>query len=140
MLEEDVILSKVSIIKNCLRTIQKVTEGNPKKLEDLLIQDVFVLNIQRSVQASIDIAQVVISKKDLSLSSSYKDTFYILTKEKIISPALCKKMQNMVGFRNIAVHDYQKLNLDILKTILKKHLPDFEEFYSKILRWMKMKK
>lgn len=34
----------------------------------------------------------------------------------------------MIGFRNIAVHNYQKLNLDILQKIIENNLEDFSEF------------
>ena len=40
----------------------------------------------------------------------------------------------MVGFRNIAVHDYQTLNLDILKQIVENHLGDFTSFTKQILK------
>jgi uncharacterized protein YutE (UPF0331/DUF86 family) len=43
-------------------------------------------------------------------------------------------MQAMVGFRNIAVYDYQNLNLDIIIEILEKHLNDFIEFINQILK------
>jgi uncharacterized protein YutE (UPF0331/DUF86 family) len=42
-------------------------------------------------------------------------------------------MQSMVGFRNIAIHEYQALDADILKAILIKNLQDFEQFYTTIL-------
>jgi len=42
-------------------------------------------------------------------------------------------MQAMVGFRNIAVHDYQSLNLDIIIEIVKNHLNDFTEFINQII-------
>jgi len=41
-------------------------------------------------------------------------------------------MQSMVGFRNIAVHDYQNLNLEIVIAIIEKHLIDFERFIQEI--------
>lgn len=34
----------------------------------------------------------------------------------------------MVGFRNIAVHDYQAINLDIVESIVKTRLDDFREW------------
>ena len=37
-------------------------------------------------------------------------------------------MQAMVGFRNIAVHDYTPLNLEVIKAIIEKHLADFGDF------------
>ncbi len=42
-------------------------------------------------------------------------------------------MKAMVGFRNIAVHDYQAINQDILQQILEKHLSDFTTYTKQIL-------
>ena len=134
MLEKDVILSKISIIKNCLNTIKRATDLNSDKLDDTIVQDVFVLNIQRAVQAAIDIANVLISQKALKLPATYKDCFKILSENKLIDKALCEKMIKMVGFRNIAVHDYQQIDVGILKSILNEHLVDFEEFYTEIYK------
>ncbi|MDZ7724280.1 MAG: DUF86 domain-containing protein [candidate division KSB1 bacterium] len=132
MLEQDVILSKISIIKNCLNTIQKATQLDPDKLNDIMVQDVFVLNLQRAIQAAIDMANVVISQRGLKLPASYRECFMILRDNQVIDAELCEKMVKMTGFRNIAVHDYQQINVVILKEILKNHLIDLETFYSLI--------
>ena len=47
---------------------------------------------------------------------------------------LANKMANMVGFRNIAVYEYEKINLEILKNIVDHHLSDIEQFYSSVLK------
>jgi uncharacterized protein YutE (UPF0331/DUF86 family) len=60
-------------------------------------------------------------------------SFYILFDNDWIDSETCKMMQNMVGFRNIAIHDYQEIDLEILKSILTKNLSDFEKFYKQIL-------
>jgi uncharacterized protein YutE (UPF0331/DUF86 family) len=39
----------------------------------------------------------------------------------------------MVGFHNVAVHDYQKLSLEVVKSILENHLNDFRAFSSAIM-------
>ncbi len=44
-------------------------------------------------------------------------------------------IHNMIGFRNIAVHDYQALSLEILQAILEKHIDDFKKFTKAILQW-----
>lgn len=41
---------------------------------------------------------------------------------------------NMIGFRNIAVRDYQALEIDILEAILEKHVDDFKDFTKVILK------
>jgi uncharacterized protein YutE (UPF0331/DUF86 family) len=132
MFEKDSILSKISIIKNCLKTIDKATGSKTEALDDIIIQDAFVLNLQRSIQACIDIANIIIAKKGLKIPSTYKDSFHILSDDGIIESELKDKMLSMVGFRNIAVHDYQKLDANILKSILSKNLVDIEEFYTGI--------
>ena len=136
MLEKDVVYSKISIIKNCLKSIEHATGLKPEKLDEIMIQDVFVLNVQRAVQACIDLANIVISMKGFKLPASYKQSFQILEENKIIEPSMADEMMKMVGFRNIAVHDYQELDVDILKSILKKHLPGFEKFYTKIYEFV----
>ncbi len=43
----------------------------------------------------------------------------------------------MTGFRNIAVHDYEALDIEIMKSILVHRLKDLEDFYSAVLRHFK---
>ncbi|MBL5779720.1 hypothetical protein B5V88_06355 [Heyndrickxia sporothermodurans] len=39
----------------------------------------------------------------------------------------------MVGFRNIALHDYQEIRIVILQKIIDNHLVDFMQFTKTIL-------
>ena len=132
MLEKDAILSKIAIIKNCLNTIQKVTGMDSTKLDDFMVEDVFVLNLQRAIQAAIDMANIIIAMKGWRLPTSYKDSFKELFKQKIIDQATFEQMSKMIGFRNIAVHEYTELNRAILASILQNNLKDLENYYSLI--------
>jgi uncharacterized protein YutE (UPF0331/DUF86 family) len=134
MPDKDVVFAKVASIQKCLKRIKEVTGLKPGALDDINNQDIFVLNLQRAVQAAIDLAAHMIASEGLGLPDTIKDNFVRLEQAGIISIDLSKKMQSMAGFRNIAIHDYQAINVDILKTILVKHLKDLEEFYTGILR------
>lgn len=133
MPETDVILAKVSTIQRCLRRIKEVTNLNPESLDNINTQDIFILNLQRAVEAAIDIAAHIVASESLGLSTTIKDNFRLLKRADIINDNLFKKMESMVGFRNIAIHDYREINVDILKSILSKHLKDLEEFYSTVI-------
>jgi len=133
MPDKDVILAKVSTIQKCLNRIKDVTNLMPGSIDNMDKQDIFILNLQRAVEAAIDIAAHTVASGGLGLATTIKDNFRLLKKAGIIDDGLLKKMESMVGFRNIAIHDYQTMDVDILKTILKKHLRDLEEFYSVIL-------
>lgn len=133
MIDRDIVIEKVGNIQRCLKRIADVTEMSPDHLDDINIQDVFVLNLQRSVQACIDLAAHIIAFEGLGLPSSLKEHFDLLIREGIISKDLGEKMIAMVGFRNIAVHEYQNIDKNILKGILQNNLKDIEHFYKKIL-------
>src|SRR4030067_2327228 len=92
MLEKDAVLSKISIIKNCLNSIKSVTNLDPAKLDEIFIQDVYVLNLQRAIQASIDIANIIVAKKGFKLPAAYKDSFLILRQNNILDKDLTDKM------------------------------------------------
>lgn len=133
MPDKDVVLAKTASIQKCLRRIKEVTGLNPESLDEINKQDIFVLNLQRAVQSTIDLAAHVIASEGLGVPDTIRDNFLRLEQAGIIGRDLAKRMQAMVGFRNIAIHDYQAINIDILKTILGKHLKDLEEFYTVIL-------
>jgi uncharacterized protein YutE (UPF0331/DUF86 family) len=136
MLEKDAILSKISIIKRCLETVKKVTGLDPGSLDEIIAQDVFVLNLQRSIQACIDIANILIAQNGWNLPASYREAFLILSEKKVTNEEMSKFMMKMCGFRNIAVHDYRQITPAIMKTILTHHIKDFEEFYTAIYTYM----
>lgn len=133
MENELVIFNKYTIIENCIKRINSVYDGKIDTLKNYNLQDIIVLNLQRACQATIDIAMHIISVRNLGAPQSGKAAFSILENNNIISKEISQNMQGMIGFRNIAIHEYQELNLDILKNILDSHLSDLTEFARTIL-------
>lgn len=123
----DVILNKIDTIERCINRIKEVYDNNPENLNDYTKQDSIVLNIQRACEASIDLAMHIISEKKLGVPQSSRDGFEVLNKNKLINDKLTKNLKAMVGFRNIAVHDYKKIEIKIVQMIIEKHLDDFQE-------------
>lgn len=123
----DVILNKIDTIERCINRIREVYDDNPENLNDYTKQDSIVLNIQRACEASIDLAMHVISEKKLGVPQSSRDGFEVLNKNNLIDDKLTKNLKAMVGFRNIAVHDYKKIEIKIVQMIIEKHLEDFKE-------------
>ncbi len=134
-MKNDVILNKVNIIERCIKRINEEYDNNPKNLENYTKQDSIILNIQRACEASIDLAMHIVAERKLGLPQNSRDAFTLLEAEGIIPSSLSGKMQAMVGFRNIAVHDYQEINLVILEKILDEHLVDYYQFTKTILSY-----
>ena len=129
----DMVLNKIQTIERCLKRIREEYIGYEDSFEENYTkQDSVILNLERASQATIDIATHIIKTRNLGLPNSSRELFSILFDAGIISENICNQMQGMVGFRNIAVHDYQNLNLEIVVAIIENHLGDFEEFIKEI--------
>lgn len=134
-MKNDVILNKISVIERCLNRVKVVYENNPENLKDYTKQDSIILNIQRACEASIDLAMHIVAERKLGLPQTSRDAFDMLHGALIIDENTVKRLKAMVGFRNIAVHDYQTVNIDILQQIVANHLEDFTDYTKQILKF-----
>ena len=130
---DDVVFNKVAIIERCIRRIQEEYQGNSLNLENYTKQDSIILNIQRSCEACIDLAMHLVASKGLGIPQSSPEAFDLLQQAGIINEHLAQKLKAMVGFRNIAVHNYQAVNLGIVQGIIEKNLADLLKFGQLIL-------
>lgn len=132
---DDVILNKASSIERCLHRIEEEYAGNDQNLvENQTKQDAIVLNLQRACETAIDLAMYVVSQRKLGVPQESRDAFSLLQTAGILPADLAQRMQRMVGFRNVAVHEYARLNLDVVRTIITKQLDDFRTFSSTIVK------
>ena len=132
---DDVILNKAASIERCLLRIVEEYGGDRQNLvANQTKQDAIILNLQRACETSIDLAMYVISQRRLGLPQESRDAFTLLQTANILPADLATRMHRMVGFRNVAVHEYTRLNLDIVHTIITKHLDDFRAFSSTIVK------
>jgi uncharacterized protein YutE (UPF0331/DUF86 family) len=97
-------------------------------------QDAIILNLQRACETSIDLAMYVISRRRLGIPQDSRDAFTLLQTGGILPTELATRMQRMVGFRNVAVHEYTRLNLEVVRSIVTKQLDDFLAFSSAMVK------
>ncbi len=135
MVLDNVILNKTAVIERSIRRVLEEYQGHEKDfLVNYTKQDSVILNLERLCQAAIDLAAHLVRIRKLGIPQENRELFQMLEQKQIISKDLSKNLQAMVGFRNIAVHDYQMINLDIVQSIIKKNLDDFKQFSKIALR------
>jgi uncharacterized protein YutE (UPF0331/DUF86 family) len=128
---DDVILNKAATIERCVRRVREEFGNDERNLrDDVRRQDSIILNLQRACEASIDLAMHVVRVRKLGVPQESRDAFVFLRDAGLLSPVLAERMLAMVGFRNVAVHDYRRLDLDIVAAIAGSHLGEFLEFAS----------
>lgn len=132
---DDVLLNKASVIERCLQRIAEDYANHEHELEtDYTRQDAIVLNLLRACEAAIDMAMHVVRKRGLGLPQESRDAFKILEQAGVLPAELSVRMQRMVGFRNVAVHEYRKMSLEILRGILESRLDDFRRLIAVSLK------
>lgn len=125
---DDVVANKVATIERCIARVREEYRGDPARLESHTIEDSIVLNLQRACEAAIDLAMRLVSLNRLGVPQESRAAFELLESARMLDAERSGRMKRMVGFRNIAVHDYQRLSRPILLAILDERLGDFEAF------------
>ena len=130
---DDVLLNKAASIERCVKRAREEYERDPSSFaQDFTRQDAAILNIQRACEAALDMGQHLIRREKLGIPQSARDVFTLLAQAGWIETTLAEGLKRMVGFRNIAVHDYQTMQMPIVISIIEHHLDEFLH-YSKAL-------
>ncbi len=124
---DDVIVQKLAIIDRCLRAIRDYIAGDLNRLHEPIVLDAVVLNLQRACEQAIDAACREVSRLGLGVPADSADAFSLLQRERLLSPPLGERMRRMVGFRNVAVHEYRRLDPAVVRTVVEHRLGDFED-------------
>ena len=133
-MDKELVLAKLESLYRC---IERVESQHITSLEELQLsldkQDIAVLNLERAVQLCVDIASHILSDAGGLVPDTMAGTFQALAAQGILDEALGEKLRKSVGFRNIAIHQYQDINHKILFTVITEHLQDFKDFAKAVL-------
>jgi uncharacterized protein YutE (UPF0331/DUF86 family) len=132
-MQSDVILNKVAAIERALKRVAEEYRGDPGRLDDLTVQDAIILNLQRACESSIDLAMHVVAARRLGVPQDTRNAFALLKDGGVLGESLMVRLQAMVGFRNIAIHEYQQIQVSIVQRILDERLGDFIEFTQAVM-------
>ena len=134
MVERAIVLAKVAAIERCLVRISEVRSDERRKaLLPVDVDDIVAVNLQRAAQAAIDLAMHVAASEGYGLPGDLAEGFTLLEKNAVIDPELAERLRRMVGFRNIAVHQYQTLDPAIVEAIATTHVDDLRRFAARVV-------
>lgn len=128
MVDPDVVLAKIAVVDRCLARIDEVRGERREQLSPVDVEDITALNLQRAVQAGIDLANHVVAAEGYGLPDSTAGAFGLLTERGVIDRELADRLRRMVGFRNIAIHEYRTIDPAIVESIVLHHLGDLRTF------------
>ena len=128
-MDKEVLQTKLEALIRCLHRIKDQNISSRDELEkNLDKQEIIILNLQRAVQICVDIGNHILIDYSTPTPATMAETFKYLAENKLISDKNALELSHAVGFRNIAVHQYENINCKIVYEIITKHLDDFKEF------------
>ena len=129
MVEKNVLIKRLILLEEYIRDLNDM---KAKKLSDFKADKIARRYVERTlhiaIEACLDIANHTISYEGYREPKDNKDSFVVLMEEKIIAPKLCEKLKKMAQFRNVVVHDYIRIETEIIYSILHKNIGDFIAF------------
>ncbi len=134
MIDRDLILTKSSFAKKHLGRIREKSNTDLQTfLTDIDRQESILFNVQMAVQNCIDIAAHIISEEGFGVPGSTNEMFYMLQENGYLDIELTEKMVKAVGFRNLIVHEYGKIELSRVFEIVQKNIEDLNKYLRVIL-------
>ena len=131
-----ILLAKFDSLRRCLARVESKTPATAKVLEtDPDLQDIITLNLGRAVQICVDAAAHLIADFDIPAPQSMGESFERLESLGVITEETAERMKKAVGFRNITIHEYEKIDWLVVYKIITDHLDDFKGFARQVLAW-----
>ncbi|QFY88702.1 DUF86 domain-containing protein [Magnetovirga frankeli] len=128
-MDRQVVEQKLESLRRCLHRVHTRCPADLTVLEtDFDLQDIVALNLSRAVQLCVDIAAHCIATAELPAPATMGQTFGLLAQVGIIDAELAARLKKAVGFRNIAMHNYDAIDWRIVHSIVQHNLQDFSNF------------
>ncbi|MGC8877667.1 MAG: type VII toxin-antitoxin system HepT family RNase toxin [Anaerolineae bacterium] len=93
-------------------------------------------DLQVAIQATLDVASMILADQTTTLPKEYKDFFPALAEIGVLPADFAQKLVGMAKFRNILVHLYIDVDLRRLYRYLQENLSDFEAFAHYVSEWI----
>lgn len=135
MVDKLLVGRKLAQMDEYLKQIREYARISVQAYEsDWKTQRIVERTLQILIETCIDIASHIISDEGLRVPTGYADTFAVLKENKVIGNSLFETMERMTKFRNVIVHQYEKIDSAIVVAVLHRNLGDFEKFKNVILK------
>ena len=131
MTDHELVAKKLALIETSVRELQ--TLARPGEIQRDIRELRFVAyTLHIAIQAALDTAAHIVTDERLGEPRTNRDLFELLERYDWVPPDLATSLRDMVGFRNIVVHGYERVNSAIVEEIVRDHLDDLLGFVKAI--------
>ncbi len=137
MVEQEVIMERISIIKNSLKRLRELSRLSEKEFKG--DRDNFAVaehHLHRSLEAVLDIGRHICSSENYGRPEDYSEIFEILGQHNVLDEEFASSIKGMAGYRKRLVHMYNMVSQEEMLEILHTRLDDFDIFIKEIMEFI----
>ncbi|MCC7240953.1 MAG: DUF86 domain-containing protein [Acidobacteria bacterium] len=129
MVDRDLVLRRLALLETYLEQLApyRGIEVDAYR-QDWKTQRIVERTLHLAIETCMDVADHIVADRRLRVPETGAESFEILAEAGLVPPALGIALASMVGFRNILVHDYARLDPSIVVRVLRTDLGDVERF------------
>jgi len=132
-LDRERILAKVDELDSYLNELEGIAPQSFEEYQAVEKKRACERLLQVSIEAVIDICNLLVSGLRLGLPADEDDLFKKLVEVHVLSEEMGENLREMKGFRNVLVHEYARLNDRLVYEAVESKLGDFGSFKSEVL-------
>ncbi len=130
MTDAGLLAKKLTRIEACIKDLELVT---PASIEANIVHERFVEHtLQIAIQAAVDIASHIVSDERLGDADTNHALFDLIARHGWIPDDQIPVMHRMVGFRNVLVHEYEDVDVRLVRAIVERHVNDLQAFVDSV--------
>lgn len=129
MTDLPLIEKRLAVIDTCVSDLRALARAD--RLDTDIRERRFVeRTLQVAIQAALDVASHIVSERRLGERepATNRELFTLLERDGWVPSELRARLADMAGFRDVTVHRYDDVDLDVVRDVLKNHLVDLERF------------
>jgi len=135
LVNREIILSRIDKVNQYVSFLKGVSKYSVTQfISDPLIYGSTERFLHLAIESVLDIGNHIIADRNYQKPESNKQIFEILHQNQVIDTDLLPGLSRMAQFRNILVHDYMKLDREVVYNVVTTNLSDFEQFVQSIVK------
>jgi uncharacterized protein YutE (UPF0331/DUF86 family) len=139
VIEEAVVLRKLTVLSDCLRELSQVDASTSALSSNTMVRAAVERWLQVAIEACLDVAYHIVSDNGWTPVDTGRAAFASLASHNILDPDLARRLGRAAGLRNLLVHDYARIDLEALARVVKEDLNDLRTFSDRIAATLKSK-
>ncbi len=125
----DIVINKIQGIQRCVERARQEYRSDPDGFAThYTLQDAAILNVLRACEQAIDLANHLIQAHKMGIPTASAESFDLLRAKQVIDLALSERLKKMVHFRNVVIHQYQRMDMEIVTAVIVSGLDDLVQF------------